>query len=190
MRIIRLLRDLFSILRAKWHFRSANLSKSVRVYGKLFVRNEGTLSIGEGSCFHRGPGSSEISVNEGGRFILGEGARINYGCIFNVSQSLVIGARCRVGYRVTILDNHLHQLPPGLRHRRPGSEPVEIGDDVWIGTGAIILPGVRIGNGSIIAAGAIVTRDVSPMTIVGSPAASFIRSVPDRASPVLVPGSI
>ena len=55
-------------------------------------------------------------------------------------------------------------------------KPVAIGDDVWIGTRAIILPGVRIGRGAIVAAGAVVTRDVNEFDIVGGNPARVIRS--------------
>ncbi|MCO6048249.1 chloramphenicol acetyltransferase [Mesorhizobium sp. RP14(2022)] len=55
------------------------------------------------------------------------------------------------------------------------SKPVEIGHDVWIGHGAVVLPGRRIGNGAVIAAGAIVTKDVAPYTIVGGNPARSIR---------------
>ena len=55
-------------------------------------------------------------------------------------------------------------------------EPVVIGDDVWISDRVIILPGVKIGNGVIIAAGAIVTKDVLPFAIVGGNPAKVIKS--------------
>lgn len=58
---------------------------------------------------------------------------------------------------------------------RRRSKPVEIGHDVWIGHGAVVLPGRRIGNGAVIAAGAIVTKDVAPYTIVGGNPARSIR---------------
>lgn len=56
-----------------------------------------------------------------------------------------------------------------------GSKPVVIGDDVWIGTGSIILPGVNIGNGSVISAGSVVTKSVPEMCLVGGNPAKVIR---------------
>ena len=55
-------------------------------------------------------------------------------------------------------------------------EPVTIGDDVWIGFGACVLPGVSVGRGSIVAAGAVVTKDVPDWTIVGGVPAKVIGS--------------
>lgn len=66
--------------------------------------------------------------------------------------------------------DHAH----GLHERRLGLEralPVNIGEDVWIGGGAIVLPGVTVGAGAILGAGAVVTRDVAPgARVVGNPA--------------------
>ena len=53
--------------------------------------------------------------------------------------------------------------------------PITIADNVWIATGAIILPGVSIGEGSVVAAGAVVTKDVEPWTVVGGNPAKFIK---------------
>lgn len=55
--------------------------------------------------------------------------------------------------------------------------PVLIGEDVWLGTGAIVLPGVRIGNGSIVGAGAVVTMDVPPLTVVAGVPARKLKSL-------------
>ena len=62
-----------------------------------------------------------------------------------------------------------HPLDPLIRNGTLGPEfakPINIGDDVWVGGGAIILPGVTIGEGAVIAAGSVVTRDVAPRTLV------------------------
>ncbi|WP_165251625.1 DapH/DapD/GlmU-related protein [Adlercreutzia sp. ZJ304] len=55
--------------------------------------------------------------------------------------------------------------------------PIHIEDDVWIGSGAIVLPGVRIGRGSVVAAGAVVTKDVPSMTVVGGIPAKPIKRI-------------
>ena len=56
---------------------------------------------------------------------------------------------------------------------------VRLGDDVWVGSGAILLPGVTVGDGAIVAAGAVVTRDVEPRTVVGGNPARFIKRIGD-----------
>lgn len=58
--------------------------------------------------------------------------------------------------------------------------PVRINDDVWIGAGAIILPGVSVGKGAVVAAGAVVTRDVPPMTVVAGVPARVLKELEER----------
>lgn len=64
---------------------------------------------------------------------------------------------------------------PMMKQGFEDEKPVYIGDDVWIGDRVIILPGVHIGNGCIIAAGSVVTKDVAPYTVVGGVPAHFIK---------------
>ena len=108
------------------------------------------------------------------------------GAVFMCAGRITIGKRVTVSYNVTIADSDFHPTDPedrkrdaianapfGDKSRRPAvvSKPVTIGDDVWIGIGAIILKGVTIGNGAHIGAGAVVTRDVPPDGLVdGNPA--------------------
>lgn len=69
-----------------------------------------------------------------------------------------------------------HPLDPGLRSSLD-PEPIHLEDDVWIGSGAVVLPGVTIGEGSVVAAGAVVSKDVPPMTIVGGVPAKPIKGI-------------
>lgn len=108
------------------------------------------------------------------------------GAIFMCAEHIQIGRRVVVSYHVTIADCDFHprdpaarmrdaiaNAPGGDRHQRPALEarPVVIEDDVTVGIGAIVLKGVRIGRGARVHAGAVVTRDVVPGSIVaGNPA--------------------
>jgi galactoside O-acetyltransferase len=71
----------------------------------------------------------------------------------------------------------MHHIEPQRRDLKPSAQPVIIEDDVWIGTRAVILPGVRIGYGSVIAAGSVVTKDVPPMTVVAGIPAKPIKKI-------------
>jgi acetyltransferase-like isoleucine patch superfamily enzyme len=86
-----------------------------------------------------------------------------------------IGARTMISTGCSIASiTHSEQLAT----RRLGIEsPVTIEEDCWLGTGAIVLPGVRIGRGSVIAAGAVVTRDIPPMSVAMGVPAQVIRQV-------------
>ena len=102
---------------------------------------------------------------------LGDGVFLNFNCVILDVVSVEIGDRTQIGPGVQILTPD-HPRDPG--QRRAGLEfgrPIHIGANVWIGGGAIILPGVTIGDDAIIGAGAVVTRDVAVgVTVVGNPA--------------------
>jgi acetyltransferase-like isoleucine patch superfamily enzyme len=90
-------------------------------------------------------------------------------------NGIEIGARTLIGAEVLIVDTDCHPLDPEKRAASPcegwKSKPISIGSDVFIGTRAIILKGVTIGNGAIVGAGSVVTRDVASRDIVaGNPA--------------------
>jgi maltose O-acetyltransferase len=81
------------------------------------------------------------------------------------------GDGCQIGPYVQILTAD-HPRDAGLRRQRlENGKPVRIGRNVWIGAGAIVLPGITVGDDAIIGAGSVVTRDVvSGATVMGSPA--------------------
>src|SRR5687768_9254418 len=102
---------------------------------------------------------------------LGAGAFLNYNCIILDVEPVVIGEGTAVGPAVQILASD-HPRDPQLRRQKVRfGRPVTIGANVWIGGGAIILPGVTIGDDAIVGAGSIVTRDVAAgVTVMGNPA--------------------
>lgn len=171
-----LLEDFQAVARAMWVFRGIAKGRGIRLKGKVAIEGNGFLFLGSRICFHKGAIPTELNTQEEGIIEIGADTMINYGCIFNAIERISIGARCRLGYSVVLLDCHLHHIEPHKRHLRPAAKPIVIEDDVWIGTRAIILPGVRIGFGSVVGAGSIVTQDVPPMTVVaGSPAKAIKR---------------
>lgn len=101
------------------------------------------------------------------------------------ASSVTIGKRCLLGADVIVMDTDFHNHAPHNRRYAPVdwpaiSAPVSIGDDVFIGTRAIVQKGVTIGDGSIVAAGSVVVRDVPPNTIVGGNPARPIRSLTEN----------
>ena len=110
-------------------------------------------------------------VDYGTEIRFGTGVFVNYGCVMLDVARVTIGDRVQIGPYVQILTaDH----PRDAAERAEGAEwgrPISIGDDAWIGGGAILLPGVSVGAGAIVAAGAVVTRDVGPgVTVAGNPA--------------------
>ena len=102
---------------------------------------------------------------------LGRGAFLNFNCIILDVEPVSIGEGTAIGPAVQILASD-HPRDPRLRREKVRfGRPVTIGANVWIGGGAIILPGVTIGEDAIVGAGSIVTRDVpAGVTVVGNPA--------------------
>ena len=102
---------------------------------------------------------------------LGENVFLNFNCVILDIAAVSIGDRTQIGPAVQI---YAADHPRDAELRRAGLEfgrPVTIGSDVWIGGGAILLPGVTIGDGAVIGAGSVVTRDVAPhVTVTGNPA--------------------
>jgi acetyltransferase-like isoleucine patch superfamily enzyme len=101
-----------------------------------------------------------------------------------------LGARVRIGDRVHVGPEVLlltldHEIGPSEERCGPlVGAPIEIGDGCWIGSRVTVLPGVSVGRGAILAAGAVVTRDVEPDTIVGGVPASVIRELQEVAAPL------
>ena len=110
---------------------------------------------------------------------LGNGVFLNFNCVLLDVLPIIVGDRTQIGPAVQI---YTADHPRDVVLRAAGLEggrPVTIGADVWIGGGAILLPGVHIGDGAILGAGSVVTRDVpAGATVAGNPA----RSLPQHPS--------
>jgi maltose O-acetyltransferase len=102
---------------------------------------------------------------------LGAGTFVNYDCVFLDVVPIRIGAACQLATQVQLLAA-THPVDPDPRRRgwETGS-PITLGDNVWLGGGVIVCPGVTIGDDTVVGAGAVVTRDLPPGVVaVGNPA--------------------
>ena len=133
---------------------------------RYFLLVERFASVGEEALI-RPPFFCDYGYN----ISIGAGAFLNYNCIILDVEPVSIGEGTAIGPAVLILAAD-HPRDPELRRRKIRfGRPVTIGANVWIGGGAIILPGVTIGDDAIIGAGSVVTRDVAAgATVVGNPA--------------------
>lgn len=132
------------------------------------------------------------------RFYLGSHSVVeSFSCINNAVGDVVIGDYTRIGIHNTIIGpvtigSHVNLAQgitvtalnhnfdnPALRIDEQGvsTSPVSISDDVWIGANAVVLPGVSIGRHAVVAAGAVVTHDVPPYTVVGGIPAKVIKTI-------------
>ncbi len=127
-----------------------------------------------------------LSAAEGGRIEVGNDTGIS-GASIVARTGISIGARVLIGAGACIWDTDFHPLQPGLRREHPTrdarSAPITIENDVFIGGRAIVLKGVRIGRGAVVAAGAVVTSDVAPESIVAGNPARPVRPPDERPGP-------
>ena len=108
---------------------------------------------------------------------IGDDTVIGRHCMITAKNLIRIGSNVLMGANVQVIDhNHGIAKDSIIRTQRATIEHVIIEDDVWIGHGAIILPGISIGKGAIVAAGSVVTKDVAALSIVGGNPAGFIKS--------------
>jgi len=115
-----------------------------------------------------------------GRIVFGERSFCGAFCVFGVNESISIGSNVMIAQMVTIRDtDHVYEdITRPMVSQGISTNPVVIEDDVWIGHGVTILKGVNIGRGSIIAAGAVVTKNVPSYSIVGGvPAREISRRI-------------
>ena len=102
---------------------------------------------------------------------MGDGVFLNFNCVILDVCEVVIGDRTQVGPGVQILTADHPRDPAARATGLEFGRPVRIGRNVWIGAGALVLPGVTIGDDALVGAGSVVTRDVpAGATVVGSPA--------------------
>ncbi|MDE5989665.1 MAG: sugar O-acetyltransferase [Duncaniella sp.] len=109
---------------------------------------------------------------------LGEHVFINANCTFLDGAFITIGAHTLIGPDVRIYTPHHPMDYIDRRENREYAYPVTIGEDCWIGGGAVICPGVTIGSRSVVGAGSVVTKDVPPDTLVAGNPARIIRRIP------------
>lgn len=112
---------------------------------------------------------SYVLIQGSATISFGEGTYCGEFCIFGVNEGIKIGKNVMIAQAATIRDTDHQSAAIDIPMAKQGivTSPVDIGDDVWIGHGAVILRGVRIGRGAIVAASAVVTKDVPEYAIVG-----------------------
>ena len=113
----------------------------------------------------------------GRNITLGKRIFINSGCKFQDQGGVVIGDDCLIGHN-TVMATLNHDLAPSRRADMHPA-PIVVGRNVWIGANVTVLPGVRIGDNAVVAAAAVVTKDVPENTVVVGSPARVVRSVTD-----------
>jgi acetyltransferase-like isoleucine patch superfamily enzyme len=151
----------------------SDMDFSVQCDGRVHV--SGTANIKLGKRCRLGM-EVELRTVEAGRIHIGEDTRLNRGCTLTSYAQIRIDDFTIIGEFVSIRDaNHGLKRGEPMRYQPHTCKPILIGRDVWIGRGSCILPGVTIGEGAVIGANSVVTRDVPDFAIAGGVPAKVIK---------------
>lgn len=143
----------------------------VKLYrgSSIHIVKGSTIDIGKSVSFYQ---NVKIDLRSAGAQVkIGENTFINRDSKIFCKDIVHIGNRCAISWDVTIMDNDFHYIGDN-----DNSKPIYIGDDVWIGCHSLILKGVHIGDGAVIAAGSVVTKDVPSHAVVGGNPAKVIKT--------------
>lgn len=145
------------------------VGKGVRTIGRPRIENFGYMEIADGAVLRSTLVPMELNTGVGARLTIGRGTFINYGASIGAAGEITIGNYVNIGPYAMVFDTTFHD--PYDRSRVPKPKAVAIGDYVFLGAKCSVMPGVTIGEGAIVATGAVVTRDVAPFHVVaGTPA--------------------
>jgi acetyltransferase-like isoleucine patch superfamily enzyme len=136
-----------------------------------------------------------LTFAHGGEISIGEWCYVGEGSRIWSAASIIIGNRVLISHSANVFDNLTHPLGAAARHQQIrqifshghprdislDESPVRLCDDAWIGAGAMVLRGVTVGEGGVVAAGAVVTKDVPAFSIVAGNPAVLIRELPADA---------
>jgi acetyltransferase-like isoleucine patch superfamily enzyme len=180
------------VLQNYWKYQGIVLGKGIVWHGKPIIEHAigSTMCIGSKCMFISRSSHTALGVNHpvifrtlmhGAELRIGSGNRMS-GTTICSSERVSIGDRCVFGANAIVVDTDFHSLDPSSRSSPNDAlltsrKPVEIGDDVFIGCGSIILKGVRIGNCAVIGAGSVVTNNVPEFGIVAGNPAKLIGKV-------------
>jgi acetyltransferase-like isoleucine patch superfamily enzyme len=155
----------------------------------FYLEEEADVEIGDGvllnsnkkSYPHGMYASCKLYVTRGAKLYIGEKTRI-HGSYIRCEEHVHIGKRCLIAGNCNIMDTGGHTISADdvskrITDKNYDVKPVNIHDDVWLGLNVIVMPGVTIGRGSIIAANSVVTKDIPEKVIAGGVPAKIIRKL-------------
>jgi acetyltransferase-like isoleucine patch superfamily enzyme len=165
------------------------IGKNLKIYGqpiiiqvhdtRIVIENNVTLNSNKENYHLNMHSPCKLLLDRPGATIkIGTNTRIHGTCI-HAYESIVIGENCLIAANTQIFDGNGHDLSfENVMNRintRGSVKPVFIEDNVWIGTNVVVLPGVRIGYGSVISANSVVYKDIPPMCVAGGNPAKVLK---------------
>jgi acetyltransferase-like isoleucine patch superfamily enzyme len=161
-------------LNARWHLRHADLQGGrITLRGRPRVMNQGKMCFGDRVRLDSTLAPLELATIDGGFLEIGDNVFINFGTSIVAAAHVKIGADSLIGTHVTVMDTDFHRVEDKAWDTT--GRPIIIEERVWLGNRSIVLKGVRIGHDAVVAAGAVVTRDVPPLSVVAGNPARVVR---------------
>lgn len=164
-------------LKSRWrnvYYRSMGVKTEGYVWMRAIEisRNWSDIVLGAGVALDSGVVLLCSGPVQGNKLIIRSGTYVNRYTIFDAHQHLEVGRDCMIGPHCYITDaDHGKQPGVSVKEQKMEHAPVIIEDEVWLGANVIVLPGVRIGKGTVVGAGSVVTRDLPSNAIaIGAPA--------------------
>ena len=166
---------LWRLLLARIYLARCNrVGRLVSVNGKPLIRNKGVIHLDDEVRVWSDINRAKIFVDKGASLEVGSNSRIN-GVHISVSNKVIIGQNVRMAPYTVIMDSDYHDVN---NHFAEGARlPIIIKDNVWLALRSTVLKGVTIGEGAVVAAGALVTKDVPPYTVVAGVPAKVIKKL-------------
>lgn len=162
-------------LRWIWHkHKGSKVANSVCFYaGVKLLRHPPNIEIKEEAVIKSG--AHLCPCTETARITIGSRSTIGYHVFVFASNEIQVGDDCMIAPFVYLVDSdHSLDRSSPMNQQENQTAPIQIGNDVWIGAHAVVLKGIVIGDGAVIAAGSVVREDVKPYTIVGGVPAKVI----------------
>jgi maltose O-acetyltransferase len=153
------------------------VGKRARTRGKPFIENLGRLEIGDDFNFVSLFVQSHLVTGHDGFLEIGDSVNINFGAAISAHEHVKIGDRVRMGPYAIVMDSDYHAARD--RGERP-TAPIVIEEDVWLAGRVSVLRGSRIGRGSVITAGSVVSGEIPAGVIAGGVPARVIRRIEGR----------
>jgi maltose O-acetyltransferase len=161
------------------------MDKGNRFNVPMRVNGKGTVTIGSGNSFGFGMatilGNGTILIQARtpqARITIGEKNATSNNISIVATDSINIGNRCQIGELVAIYDSDFHEINPAARNASAGEgAPVNIGNNVWLGSRVMVLKGVSIGDNSVVAAMAVVTKSLPSNCVAAGVPAKVVRII-------------
>lgn len=176
-KILKLIKSIFNVFKYKLLYRNRirlHLINSIKGKINILLKGKSTCSIGkflmtDGPLYLKADGNSNI--------LIGDNCYFNHNCSITSLEEVIIGDNCMFGNNVVIVDHNHLITNKKISCKDFEKSKVKIGNGVWIGANTVILQGVKIGDNSVVAAGAIVTKDIDSKEIWGGVPAKKIKDI-------------